>query len=277
MRELVADTFLRTNVRLVDRRSSADPAAFLGELATRNERTLSFTGSRQRAVEMAVRLREGGIHAAYYHGGIPLRVREVLEQAFADGKIAVLVAGDGLREDAVPADVRQVLIAGLPSDRAELAEWMGMAGLDGRQATVTLAYGREHLREVEQRLAEEHPSREVLASVFRAVRARGAEATWPDDALAAALDSQIPARRTIGVALDVLAEAGVILREFDGERWRLTLPESGSRRDLSTSLRYTEGNKEVLEAVALDRFAFGPLPELLRTVAGGEGAPSRTR
>ena len=277
LRELIADTFLRTNVRLVDRRNSGDPVTLVSEPAARGGRTLAFTGSRPQAVETAARLREGGIHAAYYHTGIPLRVREVLEQAFADGKIAVLVAGDGLCEDAVPADERQVIIAGLPPNRSELAEWMGMAGLDGRQATVTLAYGREHLRQLEQSLAEEHPSRDVLASVFKAVRARGAQAAWPDDTLAGALDGQISSRRTIGVALDVLAEAGVVLREFDGERWRLSLPEDSGRRDLSTSLRYTEGNKEVLEAVALDRFAFGPLPELLRAVAGGEGTPTRTR
>jgi len=276
LREIVADTFLRTNVRLVDRRGAEDAVTIILELAARG-RTLALTGSRQQAVDTAARLREGGVEAAYYHGGIPLRVREVLEQAFADGKVTVLVAGDGLCEDAVPGDVRQVVIAGLPPNRAELAEWIGMAGLDGRQATVTLAYGREHLRQVEQNLAEEHPSRDVLAAVFKALRARGAEAAWPDDTLAAALEGQVASRRTIGVALDVLAEAGVILREFDGERWRLSLPEGGGRRDLWTSLRYTEGNTEVLEAAALDRFAFGPLPDLLRAVAGGEGGPSRTR
>jgi single-stranded-DNA-specific exonuclease len=274
--ELIADTFLRTNVRLVDRRNAPDPLPIIAEVAGRGGRTVVFTGSRRQAVETAVRLREGGIQAAYYHSGIPLRVREVLEQTFADGRIAVLVSGDGLCEDAVPVDVRQVVICGLPANRSELAEWMGMAGLDGRQATVTLAYGREDMRQVERRLAEEHPSREVLTSVFRAVRARGADAAWPDEVLAAVLDAEIPSRRTIGVALDVLAEAGVILREFDGDRWRLTPAEGTGRRDLSTSLRYTEGTKEVLEAVALDRFAFGPLPELLRTVAGGEGAASRT-
>ena len=274
--ELIADTYLRTNVRLVDRRNTPDPLPIIAEVAGRGGRTVVFTGSRHQAVERAAQLRESGIQAAYYHSGIPLRVREVLEQAFADGRIAVLVSGDGLGEDAVPADVRQVVIIGLPANRSELAEWMGLAGLDGRQSTVTLAYGREHMREVERRLAEEYPSREALTSVFKAIRARGADAAWPDEALAAALDSLVPSRRTIGIAIDVLAEAGVILREFDGDRWRLTLAEGAGRRDLSTSLRYTEGNKEVLEAVALDRFAFGPLPELLRTVAGGEGAASRT-
>jgi len=276
LRDPIADTFLRTNVRLVDRRNAPDRLPIITEVAGRGGRTLVFTGARQEAVETAARLREGGIQAAYYHSGLPLRVREVLEQAFADGKITVLVSGDGLCEDAVPADVRHVVIIGLPPNRSEMAEWMGMAGLDGRQSTVTLAYGREQMRQVEQRLAEEHPSREVLTSVFRAVRGHGGGAAWPDETFAAALDPVVPSRRTIGVALDVLAEAGVILREFDGDRWRLAVAEGAGRRDLSTSLRYTEGTKEVLEAVALDRFAFGPLPELLRTVAGGEGAASRT-
>jgi len=275
----VADTFLRTNLRLVDRRGVADPAPLIAESAARGGRTLVLTGSRSAAVGLAGRLRDDGIPAAYYHGGIPLRVREVLEQAFADAKVAVLVAGDGLCEDALPADVRQVVIAGLPANRAELAEWMGMGGLDGRQATVTLAYTREHLLQTQQRLAEEHPSREVLTAVFKAVRDLRGQAAWPDEALGAALDGHVPARRTIGVALDVLTEAGVIVREFDGDRWRLSLAEGSIRRDLATSLRYTEGNKEVQEAATLDRWAFGPLPELLRAVAGGTrdaGAASGT-
>jgi hypothetical protein len=263
----------------VDHRGLTDPAPLILESAGRGGRTLVLTGGRVQAVELAGRLRDGGVLAAYYHAGIPLRVREVLEHAFADAKVAVLVAGDGLCEDAVPADVRQVVLAGLPANRAELAEWMGVGGLDGRQATVTLAYARTHLKQVEHRLAEEYPSREVLAAVYKAVRDLGAQAAWPDEALGRALDGQVPAPRTIGVALDVLSEAGVIIREFDGDRWRLSLAEGSGRRDLSTSLRYTEGNKEVLEAAALDRWAFGPLPELLRAVAGGArdaGAASRT-
>jgi hypothetical protein len=277
--ELVADTFLRTNVRLVDRRGVPDPVPLIADSAGRGGRTLVLTGGRPHAVELAGRLRDTGIQAAYYHAGVPLRVREVLEQAFADAKVAVLVAGDGLCEDAVPPDIRQVVLAGLPANRAELAEWMGMAGLDGRQATVTLAYARAQLKQVEQRLAEEYPSRAVLAAVYKVVRDLGAQAAWPDEALGRALDGQVPARRTIGVALDVLTEAGVIIREFDGDRWRMSVVEGSGRRDLSTSLRYTEGNKEVLEAAALDRWAFGPLPELLRALAGGArdaGAASRT-
>lgn len=275
--DLLGDIVLRTNLALVDRRSGRDRLQVVAGAAAR-DRTLVYVAGRRAAVDLAGALREQGTAAAYYHGGLPLRVREVLEQALADGRITALVAADGVREEAVPGDLRQVVVAGLPGDRAELAEWIGSAGLDGRQATVTLLYGREDLAAVEAALAEIHPSREVLAAVFRAVRDRAARpggAVWPDDDLAAALDGVAPSRRTIGTGLDVLAEAGVIQREFDGERWKIWLPDDGGRRDLMGSVRYTEGHREAQELAALGAFAFGPLPEILRAAAGGGRVPER--
>ncbi|MDQ7843078.1 MAG: single-stranded-DNA-specific exonuclease RecJ [Armatimonadota bacterium] len=270
--ELLGEADLRTNLRLVDRRGERDRLTVLVDAAARADRTLVRVTTREGAVSVARELRGRGVDAAYCHGGLPLRVREVLAQAFADGRIPVLVAADGWSEDAASRPVPQVILAGLPPDRGELLEWIGSAGAGGRPATVVLLYGRDDLQAVQAALAERHPTREVLAAIFRAVRerlGRPGGAAWPDDDLAAALGPVTPSRRTIGVGLDVLAEAGVIAREYDGERWRLSLPDDGGRRDLSTSLRYTEGNRAMREAGELARLAFGPLPDLLRAAAGG--------
>ena len=275
--QLTGDTFLRTNLRLVDRRNAADRLKILAEIARREERVVVHVASRRDSVDTAGALREQGIPAAYYHGGLPLRVREVLEQALADRRIGVLIVADGLREESAPADLRQVVIAGLPRDRAEFAEWIGMAGLDGRQAGVTLLYGSDDLKTAEASLAEIHPGRDVLAAVFKAVReqaGRPGGASWPDETLAAALNGAVRSQRTIGIALDVLSEATVLQREFDGERWRLSVPGESGRRDLSTSVRYTEGQREAAELSRLAGFAFGPLAEILRAVAGVGAVPS---
>lgn len=272
---LLGDSAVRTNLRLVDRRAGGDRLQVAADAASR-ERTLVYVTGRRAAVDLAAALRAQGTAAAYFHGGLPVRVREVLTQTLADGRITALVAADGVREETVPHDLRQVIVAGLPPDRAELLEWIGSAGLDGRQATVTLLYGREDLAAAEAILAELHPSREVLAALFRAVRERAAlpgGALWPDDGLAAALDGIAPSRRTVGIGLDVLAEAGVIQREFDGERWRIWLPEEGARRDLMASVRYTEGHREMQELAQLEALAFGPLPGILRAAAGGSERP----
>lgn len=269
--EPVIDVYLRTNLRLVDRRESAERDGVLREILGREEKTMICVGTRAGAVEMASRLRDQAPgQVAYYHGGLPMRVREVLEQMYVDGKIGALVVADGFGEEAAPADLRQVAVAGLPSHRSELIEHVGMAGLDGRQATITLLFGHEDIRAVEANQAEQHPTRELLAALYRSLRSeveRAGAATWPDDGLATGLEA-VMSHRTIGIGLDVLAEAGVIQREFDGDRWRITLAGDEARRDLMASLRYLEGQQEARAVASLAQWAFGPLAEILRPVAG---------
>ncbi len=268
--EVVSDRFVRINLRLVDRRGAQDQDAALAAICGRGEKTLVYAGPRPAAVDLAARLRDvGNGHVAYYHGGLPLRVREVLEQLFADGNIRVLVASDGFTADAAPADLRQVVVAGLPAHRSDLAEIIGSAGLDGRQATVTLLYRKDDLLPVEAMLAERHPPREVLSTLYKFVRAeadRQGSVSWPDDALAAALQPAGVAPRTIGIGLDILAEAGVIQREYAGDRWRITLA-GAERRDLATSLRFAEGRREAEAFAELRGWAFGPLADIVRAVA----------
>jgi single-stranded-DNA-specific exonuclease len=272
--EVIVDSFVRVGVKLSDRRGVADRLAVCAEVAGRGEKTMVFVSSRSEAVQLAQQLRgerSGESEIAYYHGGLPLRVREVLEQMYADGNIRVLVAADGFSEDVAPSDVRQVVLAGLSEDTATLAGQFGLGGLDGRQAAVTLAYRREDLQVLRAQLAERHPPRDVLAAVYRAVRelsASGAPVTWPDDPLLNALGSSAISRRTVGIGLDILAEAGVLQREFDGQRWRVSLPPDAVRRELATSLRYTEGQREHAALDAVEQWAFGSLSGILRAVAG---------
>lgn len=274
-RERVADPFVRAGVRLVDRRGHPDQDAMCAEVIARGEKTIIFTETRAAAVETAGRYRAApggaGDAVAYYHGGLPLRVRDVLEQMYSDGAIRVLVAADGFSEDVAPPDIRQVVLAGLADDTATLAGQIGLGGLDGRQSTVTLAYRREDLAGLRARLRERHPSREMLADLYRAIRtltAGGTTVTWPDGPLMEQMAGIGLSRRTVGTGLDILAEAGVLQREYDGEQWRITLPADEVKRELTTSLRYTEGQREAAGLDAVEAWAFGPLADILRVVAG---------
>ncbi len=269
--ERVLDPYLRTNLRLVDRREPPDRGKVLDEYLDQGDRVLVSVAAPGAAVEVASALRaRPDRRVAYYHDGLPLRVRAVLEQMFNDGKIDMLVAA-GFAEDAVPADLGHVVIAGLPGSRADLVEEMALAGRNGKAATVTLLYQRADLEASKADVAGRNPSREVLAALYRELRGvggRGEGVHWPDEHLAASLQSVVPSRRTIGIGLDILAEAGVIQREFDGERWRITLPAEVGKRDLAASLRYAEGVHEAEAVRTLEGWAFGPLSEILRAVVG---------
>lgn len=269
--EVITDAFLRVNLRLIDRRGTVDRDAALAAIVGRGEKTLIYAGTRAEAVAVAARLRDtthGPV--AYYHGGLPVRVREVVEQLFADGKISVLVASDGFTAEAAPADIRQAAVAGLPVHRGDFLEVIGSAGLDGRQATVTLLYRKEDLAATAVILDQDHPNRETLAAVYRVVREeveRAGAAQWPDETVRTALEAAGVSPRTAGIALDILAEAGAVQREYDGERWRIT-PAGQERRDLTTSLRYAEGRREAQALADVSRWAFGPLTDILKAVAG---------
>lgn len=269
-RARVIDVNIRTNIRLVDRRGEEERDGVLAGIIGRGEKTLVYTSSRAAAVEVAQSLKVStGRDLAYYHGGLPIRVREVLEQMFADGKIGVMVVADGIDEAAFPGDVRQVAIFGLPQTAAELVEQIGTAGMDGRPSHATLLYTRPDLEVARVSLAERNPTRDVLAAIYRAVREQAARdrfASWPDPTLTAAL-GPVASPRVVGIGLDVLAEAGVIQREYESEHWRITVG-NGARRELSTSLRYAEGEREREALAGLERFAFGPLSEILKAVVG---------
>ncbi|MDR7400790.1 MAG: single-stranded-DNA-specific exonuclease RecJ [Armatimonadota bacterium] len=269
--EVVRDEAVRPQLGLVDRRgiAAAEREEMIARIAGRGEKTVVYVGTRPQAVELARRLREAaGGQVAYYHDGLPLRVREVIEQLLADGKIRTLVAAD--LPGAVPVDLRQMVVAGIPAHRADLVDLIAAAGRDGRQAAVTLACRREDVGDLRAAVSARHPARDVLAALYRAVRARAeraGEMSWPDEGLAADLRQAGIGSRTASVGLEILAEAGVLTREYDGERWRISLVPGG-RRELATSLRYAEGRREEAAAADVARWAFGPLVDILTEAAG---------
>src|SRR3546814_19285407 len=112
----------------------------------------------------------------------------------------------------------------------------------------------------------------MLTGIYRAVREHAVKdkfASWPDPGLTEALGT-VASPRVIGIGLDVLAEAGVIQREYEVDHWRITV-SNGARHELSTSLRSAEGEREREAFTALERFAFGPLSVSLQAGAGAAG------
>jgi hypothetical protein len=234
----------------------------------------------------AARLRERGSKAgiAYYHAGLPVRVRRVIEQLFLDGKITTLVDEGAFPELFAPGDISQVLLLGLPFSRTQLWEAAALGGLAGRGATIVLAYQREDVERNRAALDERHPSRPRLAALYRVLKEEGpGTLLWPGETLSRALQAAGVSPGAIEPALDTLAEAGVIQRELVEGRWRIDLlPEvsghdvkEGSRRDLTASLRFAEGARERAAQEALIPWAFGPASAILRVLAGPVAPDSR--
>jgi replicative superfamily II helicase len=233
-------------------------------------------------VHLATRLRERAgdrARVAYLHEGLPARVRHIIVQAFRENRIKALVATPALDEEALPGDVRHVVLASLPPDREHLAEAGGMLGFGERPVSVTALFRSDEIPFRRRALDARGPDRALLASLYRALSQWRGDAPfpWPDDATWARLSEDLPGLvpSAVDAALAIFEEAGVASREAAGARYEIQLV-STSRRDLESSLWYREGRREreAFEACAQWAVRASPLQLLQAVVGRGDDRPS---
>jgi replicative superfamily II helicase len=273
---------------MVDNRNAADRDAVMEEVLKRGEKTVFYTNGREECVDLAARLRERCGQPArlgYLHGGLPARVRQIVVQAFREGRLGILVTTSALDEEALPPDIRHVVIASLPPDRDRFAEALGPVGFTERPVITTVLFSSDEVPSRRRELFNRAPDRALLASIYRLLKEwRGdASLSWPDDAAWAYLSGALPdlAPSAVDAALAIFAEAGLAAGEALGGRSEIQLL-STSRRDLATSLRYREGQRDRAAFEACVRWAFDATGiELLQAAAGrprdGEPAEAEAR
>ncbi len=268
---------VRENLRIVDRRGRQSLDA-LSVDRTRREKTLVVASDAAHSVAVARHLREQ--HAdraesiAYYHAGLPVPLRRVLEDLFAAGRIATLVAGTLLVDPAVPEDLTHVVAVGVRGSQWLTAESLAVAGLRGRAASVELAYDPDTLAAAQTLMEARFPRRDALVRCYRSLRDAARDRPWSlaGDVAEPLLGSALPGsglpQAALVACLDILVEAGVVVREdpHNGPS-QYTLAETSGRIDLTRSLRYVEGERERAAWVDLRAWAMGPVGAILGDLA----------
>jgi replicative superfamily II helicase len=260
----------RAPVTVVDRRADRlgvdGITGIVDEALARGEKTVAIVAPREAAVQIGSAIRERrGSGVAYLHGGLSPRLRAIVTDAFRDGRLDALITTPAFDEEALPPDVRQIVLGAVGPDveRCTAAIGGGLAG--HRPVTVTLAAGPDDPERYRRVLDEEAPPREALAGIYRALRDwRGTEPfVWPADETWAYLSAAIPglARRTIDAACDIFVEAGLASREtIAAAACAVQLRPAAERRDLAASLRHREGRRAraVFEAASAWMLAATP-------------------
>ncbi|HET7264898.1 MAG TPA: single-stranded-DNA-specific exonuclease RecJ [bacterium] len=246
----------RAPLTVVDRRADAGPQTLwplLEQAMSRGEKTLAIAAPRDGAVALAAMARDrraseagaGGV--GYLHGGLPFRLREIVTQAFREGRLDVLVSTVALDEEALPPDVQHLIVGALAPDLDWALAACGAVLTGHRPVTITLAAGTCDRDRYRRTLEGQAPGRETLAAVYRALRDwRGDRPfVWPDAAAPAQLRAAVAGleSRTVEAACDVFVEAGLATRETVPEGSLIQLCAGAGRRDLATSLRHREGRR----------------------------------
>ncbi|MCI9262594.1 single-stranded-DNA-specific exonuclease RecJ [uncultured Adlercreutzia sp.] len=259
VRERVIDETSRDNLFLDDQRNIRHKDDYLATLIAAGEKTVVYVNSREQSVALARQLRRRVPQLAcmigFYNAGLSREERKRVEELFRRNDLKVLVATSAFGEGVNIPDIRHVVLYHLPFNEVEFNQMSGRAGRDGNPAWVHLLYGRSDVSLNERILAEETPDHDVMAQVYRRLRALQRQA--PNDYFPVAemdlaqlasdaFRAVSPSAAACGVA--VFRELGLIETRTVYEAGRPVLwvrvREGAAKVELTDSVRYREGLDE---------------------------------
>ena len=243
--DIIIKGFDRPNIRLEVRRfHEADDKArdLLDTTAALTPPGIVYVATQKGSERLAEELRERGVRAAAYHGGMSAKRRDAAQEAFMDaGEVDVMVATIAFGMGVDKHDVRFVLHLDISESVDSYFQELGRAGRDGEPAQAILFYRPEDLGR-RRFFASGKMDRATLERVARVVRAVDGDV----DA-AALLDELRLQRSRLTAALHRLDDAGVVEVRDDGRV--APVPDA----DLAAGLRAAAELEEDREAFERSR------------------------
>ncbi len=169
-----------------------------------------YTASVKSANELFASFTEHGISAGHYHGRMPARERERVQQAFMRGEHKVMIATKAFGLGIDKPDIRFVIHFEFPDSLETYYQEAGRAGRDGKPSRAILLYRLEDKRIQSFFLAGRYPHLHELRSVIDALSP--STVLSPDQI---ATTANVSRRRT-QVILHLLREGGIARQEKAG-------------------------------------------------------------
>lgn len=269
--ESVVDETSRDNLHIDDQRGIVARDDYLAHIAATGRKCVVYVNSREQSVGVARRLRARVPQLApmigFYNAGLSREERARVEELFRKGQIRVLVSTSAFGEGIDIPDIRHVVLYHMPFNDVEFNQMAGRAGRDGADAWVHLLYGRQDVGINREILEDMTPGRDVMAQMYRKLRAMQRQAREPVDASqgsdgffalclqefadAASERAHRVSAQAAACGVAVFSELGLIesARTFDSgtERYMVRVVEDAKKVELYDSVRYCEGRNEIDE------------------------------
>lgn len=286
------DESARDNLFIDDHRNAKKREQFLVSLVAQAEKTIIYVNSRMESIALTRELRSREPHIAsligFYNAGLSRDERSRVEKLFREGGLQVLVATSAFGEGIDIPGVRHVVLYHMPFSEVEFNQMSGRAGRDGEVSSVHVLYGKEDARINDALLSDEAPDHDVMAQIYRALRAMQRESGEPsfpfDAATIASRATRILSREVrlpqVESAVAVFYELGLV--EVGGQpcgcadQARIHVVDYEGKVELEDSVRYREGRSaqvsfEEFKAWALSSSASSMEERIRRPLTPGDG------
>lgn len=180
--------------------------------------TLVYCATRKNVEMVTAKMRELGMQAGMYHGGMQMNERIAVQEAFMNNQCQIVVATNAFGMGVDKEDVRCIIHWDFSSTIEGYYQEIGRAGRDGKPSNIVLLY-RDVDRQVHEFFIKSaHPDKRDIESIWQALLDKEENPIWIKlDELAKALPDR-GSDRTAGSCLYALQREGYVRRIHSSER-----------------------------------------------------------
>jgi ATP-dependent DNA helicase RecQ len=162
-------SFGRKNLSYVVRQTENKPEQLLRIIRQVGGSGIVYARTRERTEKIAEFLRENGISADFYHGGLAGLMRSVKQDQWLQGELQVMAATNAFGMGIDKPDVRFVVHADLCDSPEAYYQEAGRAGRDERPAYAALLLSQQDKLAARKRVGLEFPPVETIRQIYAAV------------------------------------------------------------------------------------------------------------
>ncbi len=130
---------------------------------------LVYVRTRKEAKEVATFLQQQGIHADFYHAGLPMEERNQKQENWIQGRIRIMACTNAFGMGIDKPDVRAVVHLAPPDSLEAYFQEAGRAGRDGHKSYAVLLYAPPDADTLRRHAKQAHPSVEEIRRVYQAL------------------------------------------------------------------------------------------------------------